>query len=400
MCRPPALEVCNGMDDNGNGMVDEGLRNDDDADGFFTCDADPTRVDCVDRAGIGRTIYPGAPELCDGYDNDCNPGTTDGSAPPPQGCDDTTQVCARPVGGGSPTCLPRMSCRLTGCGMGEYCDSIMDRCVLMTDCTMAGMGCLPGERCNTGTRMCEPIRDLPIGEICRADIECASRVCYSWDALDLPEQGDGIGRCGAPCCDASSCSALGTGLVCWAPGTGARSCMPGSLVDTDAPTCVRDCPGGDVCRLSSVSTTSGSYSAFTCGPAVGSDPLRCSSDADCVWGLCSGSTCTLPCGSQEDCAIFDCVIPFFCSQVGVCGYYERGGDWVTACAGNAPSTRAAGATCTGDAQCQELYCHASTGRCSATCCANADCAGTGEVCRPVDHFGWEMRCVPLPPDLM
>ncbi len=400
MCRPPALEICNGLDDNGNGEADEGLRNDADADGYYTCDADPLLVDCVDRDGIGGIIFPGAPELCDGYDNDCSPATIDGSDAA-RGCIDG-EVCAEPIDGGAPQCLARMSCRLTGCSVGDYCDQATDRCVPMTNCNDPGMGCPPGERCDATSGRCELLRGLPIGDPCRADVECGSGACYRWSALDLDPVGDAIGRCGAPCCNNDSCSGLGTGLVCWAPGSGARSCMPSALVDSDAATCSRpsDCSLPEVCRLASITTSGDTFNALACGEPTGSSLRSCGANRDCASGLCLGGNCALPCATQSGCRVFDCLTPILCipQQVGFCAYWDAGGDWITACSATAPSLRPAGEPCTANGQCQEAYCNLSSGRCSATCCADSDCTATGGVCRPVDNAGWEMRCVPRPPE--
>jgi hypothetical protein len=82
--RAPSLpELCNGIDDNCDGSIDEGLMSafyiDADADGFgaglpvYSCEAPSgtaaTATDCDDGHG---GVYPGAAEFCDGLDNDCN----------------------------------------------------------------------------------------------------------------------------------------------------------------------------------------------------------------------------------------------------------------------------------------------------------------------------------------
>jgi hypothetical protein len=58
--RPGATEVCDGVDNNCNGQTDEGP--DQDNDGYKVCD-------CNDN---NPNIHPGATEICDYYDNDCD----------------------------------------------------------------------------------------------------------------------------------------------------------------------------------------------------------------------------------------------------------------------------------------------------------------------------------------
>ncbi|MCA0153958.1 BspA family leucine-rich repeat surface protein [Winogradskyella vincentii] len=91
MVYPNAPELCDGLDNNCDGQIDEGVTTtyytDSDGDGFGdandvgieSCTQPPGTVsnseDCDDT---NSTIYPGAPELCDGLDNDCDGQTDEG----------------------------------------------------------------------------------------------------------------------------------------------------------------------------------------------------------------------------------------------------------------------------------------------------------------------------------
>ena len=82
---PDATEQCNESDDNCNGVADDGAEDavwyfDSDGDGYG--DAGVTFEDCVAPTGyvaeagdcddVSAEVFPDAPELCDGLDNDCD----------------------------------------------------------------------------------------------------------------------------------------------------------------------------------------------------------------------------------------------------------------------------------------------------------------------------------------
>ncbi|WP_425639173.1 HYR domain-containing protein [Algoriphagus yeomjeoni] len=82
---PGAVEFCDGKDNNCDGTIDEGVQTafyvDVDGDGFgdknatpvFACSAPEGFVtDNSDCDDLDDTVYPGAPELCDGKDNNCD----------------------------------------------------------------------------------------------------------------------------------------------------------------------------------------------------------------------------------------------------------------------------------------------------------------------------------------
>lgn len=92
---PGATEVCNAVDDDCDGVTDEGLTNlytvDADGDGYGSASASAaTQLACTKPTGFAMsssdcddasaTIHPGAAETCDGADNNCNGGIDEANA--------------------------------------------------------------------------------------------------------------------------------------------------------------------------------------------------------------------------------------------------------------------------------------------------------------------------------
>jgi hypothetical protein len=169
-----APEVCNGVDDDCDTTVDEGF--DVDVDGWTTCAGD-----CDD--GDAAT-YTGAPELCDGLDNDC-----DSTIPANEIDADTDgyRICANDCADGDPAVNP---------GAPEVCNSIDDDCDAAVDegfdVDVDGYTTCAGD-CDDGAPLVYP--GAP--EVCNGvDDDCDTTVDEGFDT-----DGDGLTSCGGDCDD-------------------------------------------------------------------------------------------------------------------------------------------------------------------------------------------------------
>ena len=194
---PGGVEVCNGLDDDCDGSIDEGVQTtffrDEDRDGFGAGDTSlactrpdgfaPTDDDCDDT---NAAIHPAAFDRCDGaVDDDCS-GTVDD---PPAGCectDGATRTCPFPglCAGSTQTCGDGL---WGACGVGgasEVCaNELDDDCDGNVDeecaCAVPSRVCGVDEGiCSRGIQDCAP--DGSWGP-CIGDVRARPETCNELD---------------------------------------------------------------------------------------------------------------------------------------------------------------------------------------------------------------------------
>jgi hypothetical protein len=366
----PTEEVCNGLDDDCDGAVDE---NPIDAGG--DCDTGrpgrcaPGTLACTAGALVCEGRADAAPEdaVCDGLDEDCD-GQTDEDVGEGGPCETgTAGVCAaglRVCLSGAWECVPQAE------PSAETCNDLDDDCDGETDespedgllCATGGVGeCAAGRRrCADADMTCVP-EARPAEETCDGrDDNCDGTIdeglrnrCGACGA-DLGELCDGLDQdCDGRVDEDATCP-------------GEARCLYGAC----APACVNfECPDALLCV--------DGFCIPDCGPAGCLEPtspygapcgaVACSEGFFCRAGACVESCARRSCALYESCLDGQCV-PDACGGV-VCPDGE-------ACdAGRCLPDPCAGVVCADNERCE-------AGACAADPCADAVCP-PGQVCRVV-----------------
>jgi hypothetical protein len=177
--RTPAEEECNGIDDDCNGIPDDGLSDGEPCENtneFGSCRG--TQV-CMGPLGWTCTAATPAEEVCDGIDNDCNgeiddPFKIDGKYGTLEHCGACNRSCLEIFPNATPGCdlskeVPR--CVVVECDPGYYrlndyqciplTSVLCSSCVIDDDCIIEGARCIP---IGDGGNFC--------GQPCSGDIDC------------------------------------------------------------------------------------------------------------------------------------------------------------------------------------------------------------------------------------
>ncbi|MGB2985064.1 MAG: MopE-related protein [Phycisphaerae bacterium] len=233
----PAAELCNGLDDDCDGSVDEGNPG-----GGVTCNTGLPGVcamgttECVSGAIVCKQNSPPAAELCNGLDDDCDGSVDDGNPGGGVTCNTGLQgVCA--IGttqcqGGAIVCIQNNQ------PTAESCNNLDDDCDGSADEGNPGGGAtcstgLPGVcgvgilTCLTGAIVCRQ-NTQPSTELCNnLDDDCDAQIDEGFVQMQFDPQTGGTFPAGpgAPCVAGSGiCETPGT-LQCKTDGSGLR-CVP------------------------------------------------------------------------------------------------------------------------------------------------------------------------------
>ncbi len=326
-CMGPGVEICNGVDDDCDGDVDEdflmlgracenSLKGACNRKGIFVCSPDRMSVVC--------DASPAEPskEICNGIDDDCNGMTDEGAL------EGVGQACG---GGVSAACVAgktkceggRLVCdTMMGSGSEEKCNGLDDNCDGVVDNGVKGEGdvcaCAPHDLKTLMTGECSPGKLMCNG---KEPLDCAGCVPPRAETCDGKDNNcDGMIDNGATCGGQFVCKEGTCRIPC---GSGEFPCPSGFACDreTDPPTCKslkcanKKCAEGWTCNEGNgecedpcKGISCNAPQVCRAGKCVDCHSTGCPGGQVCVSGKCEANPCAgVRCAQGQFCEAGACV---------------------------------------------------------------------------------------------